>query len=151
VLIFGVLAHGLHGAAHALRLMVPVALGIALTAATLVAAHEPLSVLRLVALLPGPGRGHQLRAAFARAAAAREDARRTPGRWRSSAARRCAAFACWLSRIAVLPVIGTTVCIGVVYSLLCCAPLLFARDPPEGLAPACVRCQSVRCPSSRRR
>jgi predicted exporter len=33
------------------------------------------------------------------------------------------------SRIAVLHVIGTTVCLGVLYSLVCCATLLYAREP----------------------
>jgi predicted exporter len=130
VLIFGVLANGLHGAAHALRLMVPVALAIALTAATLVAVREPLSVLHLVALLLVMGVGINYALFFARAATAQEDARRTLRTLAVvSGTTLCAFGMLALSRIAVLQVIGTTVCIGVGYSLLCCALLLFAREP----------------------
>ena len=130
VLIFGVLAHGLRSATFALRLMAPVALAIALTAATLVAAGVPLSVLHLVALLLVLGVGINYALFFARAAAAREDARRTLRTLAVvSGTTLCAFGTLALSRIAVLQVIGMTVCIGVVYSLLGCALLLFARDP----------------------
>lgn len=130
VLIFGVLAHGLRGVASAVRLMVPVVLAIALMAATLVAAGAPLSVLHLVALLLVLGVGINYALFFARAATAREDARRTLRTLAVvSGTTLCAFGMLALSRIAVLQVIGTTVCIGVVYSLLCCALLLFARDP----------------------
>ena len=118
-LIFGVLAHGLRSAAGALRLMMPVALAIALTAATLVAAGAPLSVLHLVALLLVLGVGINYALFFARAATLAV----------VSGTTLCAFGMLALSRIGILQVIGTTVCIGVVYSLLCCALLLFARDP----------------------
>jgi predicted exporter len=101
-----------------------------MTAATLVAAGAPLSVLHLVALLLVLGVGINYALFFARAATAREDARRTLRTLAVvSGTTLCAFGMLALSRIAVLQVIGTTVCIGVVYSLLCCALLLFARNP----------------------
>jgi predicted exporter len=130
LLIFGVLAHGLRSATQAVRLMVPVMLAIALTAGTLVAAGAPLSVLHLVALLLVLGVGINYALFFARAAVAREDGRRTLRTLAVvSGTTLCAFGMLALSRIAVLQVIGTTVCIGVVISLVCCALLLFARDP----------------------
>jgi predicted exporter len=129
LLIFGVLAHGLRSAARALRLMVPVVLAIALTAGTLVAVRAPLSVLHLVALLLVLGVGINYALFFARAAVAQEDARRTLRTLAVVSGTTMAAFGMLaLSRISVLHVIGVTVCIGVAYSLLCCALLLFARD-----------------------
>ena len=93
------------------------------------AAGSPLSVLHLVALLLVLGVGINYALFFARAAAAKEDARRTLRTLAVvSGTTLCAFGMLSLSRIAVLQVIGTTVCIGVVYSLLCCALLLFARD-----------------------
>ena len=67
---------------------------------------------------------------FARAAAAHEDSRRTLRTLAVvSGTTMCAFGVLALSRIAVLQVIGVTVALGVIYSLVCCALLLFARDP----------------------
>ena len=130
LLIFGVLAQGLRSAPQALRLMAPVLLAIALTAGTLAAAGAPLSVLHLVALLLVLGVGINYALFFARAAVAREDAWRTLRTLAVVSGTTLCAFGmlAW-SRIAVLHVIGTTVCLGVVFSLACCATLLYAREP----------------------
>jgi predicted exporter len=130
LLIFGVLALGASSATYALRLMLPVVLAIALTAGTLVAAHAPLSVLHLVALLLVLGVGINYALFFARAAVAQEDARRTLRTLAVVSGTTLVAFGMLAaSRIAVLQIIGVTVCIGVGYSLLLCALLLFAREP----------------------
>lgn len=130
LLIFAVLAQGLKSGASALRLMVPVALAIALTGGTLVAAGAPLSVLHLVALLLVLGVGINYALFFARAAVAQDDVRRTLRTLAVvSGTTLCAFGMLALSRIAVLQVIGVTVTLGVIYSLLLCALLLFARDP----------------------
>jgi predicted exporter len=130
LLIFGVLAQGLRSAPQALRLMAPVLLAIALTAGTLVAAGAPLSVLHLVALLLVLGMGINYALFLARAAVAREDAWRTLRTLAVVSGTTLSAFGAlaW-SRIAVLHVIGTTVCVGVAFSLVCCALLLCAREP----------------------
>jgi predicted exporter len=128
LLIFAVLAEGLRGVMQALRLMVPVALAIAMTAGTLVAVGRPLSVLHLVALLLVLGVGINYALFFARAAAAREEIPRTLRTLAVvSGTTLCAFGMLALSRIAVLQVIGTTVALGVVYSLLLCSLLLLAR------------------------
>ena len=130
LLIFGILAHGFHSPATALRLMLPVVLAIALTAGMLVAVGVPLSVLHLVALLLVLGVGINYALFFARAAAAKEDAGPTLRTLAVVSATTLAAFGMLAtSRIAILQVIGMTVCTGVVCSLICCALLLFARDP----------------------
>ena len=130
LLIFGVLAHGLRSAVQALRLMLPVALAIAMTAGTLVAMGRPLSVLHLVALLLVLGVGINYALFFARAAAAQEEVRRTLRTLSVvSATTLCAFGMLALSHVVVLKVIGLTVALGVVYSLLCCAVLLLARAP----------------------
>ena len=130
VLIWGVLTHGLRSAKQALRLMAPVLLAIALTAGTQVAVGAPLSVLHLVALLLVLGVGINYALFLARAAVAREDASRTLRTLAVvSSTTLCAFGMLALSRIAVLQVIATTVCIGVVFSLVCCALLLGVRDP----------------------
>ena len=130
LLIFGVLTHGLRSATQALHLMAPVLLAIALTAGTLVAYGAPLSVLHLVALLLVLGVGINYALFVARAAAAREDARRTLRTLAVVSGTTLCAFGmlAW-SRIAVLQVIGVTVCIGVAFSMVCCALLLYVRDP----------------------
>ena len=130
VLIWGVLTHGLRSAQQALRLMAPVLLAIALTAGTLVAIGAPLSVLHLVALLLVLGVGINYALFLARAAVAHEDGFRTLRTLAVVSSTTLCAFGmlAW-SRIAVLQVIGTTVCLGVVFSLVCCALLLVARDP----------------------
>lgn len=130
LLIFGVLAHGLRSVTLALRLMFPVILAIALTAGTLIAVGAPLSVLHLVALLLVLGVGINYALFFARATAAHEDSRRTLRTLAVvSGTTMCAFGVLALSRIAVLQVIGVTVALGVIYSLVCCALLLFVRDP----------------------
>jgi predicted exporter len=130
LLVFGVLAQGLRSAPQALRLMAPVLLAIALTAGALAAAGAPLSVLHLVALLLVLGVGINYALFLARAAVAREDARRTLRTLAVVSGTTLCAFGmlAW-SRIAVLQVIGTTVCLGVAFSLVCCALLLYAREP----------------------
>jgi predicted exporter len=129
LLIFGVLAQGLRSVPQALRLMAPVLLAIALTSGTLAAVGAPLSVLHLVALLLVLGVGINYALFFARAAAAREDAWRTLRTLAVVSGTTLCAFGmlAW-SRIAVLHVIGTTVCLGVLFSLVCCATLLYARE-----------------------
>jgi predicted exporter len=129
LLIWGVLTQGLRSAPQALRLMAPVLLAIALTAGTLVAVGAPLSVLHLVALLLVLGVGINYALFLARAAVAREDAWRTLRTLAVVSGTTLCAFGtlAW-SRIAVLQVIGATVCIGVVFSLVCCALLLGARE-----------------------
>ena len=130
LLIFGVLAQGLRSAPQALRLMAPVLLAVTLTAATLAAAGAPLSVLHLVALLLVLGVGINYALFLARAAVAREDAWRTLRTLAVVSGTTLCAFGmlAW-SRIAILHVIGTTVCLGVAFSLVCCALLLYAREP----------------------
>jgi predicted exporter len=130
LLVFGVLAQGLRSAPQALRLMAPVLLAIALTAGTLAAAGAPLSVLHLVALLLVLGVGINYALFLARAAVAREDAWRTLRTLAVVSGTTLSAFGmlAW-SRIAILHVIGTTVCLGVAFSLVCCALLLYAREP----------------------
>jgi predicted exporter len=130
VLIFAVLAFGLHSAWGALRLMVPVVLAIGLTAGTLVAFGRPLSVLHLVALLLVLGVGINYALFAMRAATSREDLVRTLRTLAVvSGTTLCAFGVLALSSITVLQVIGATVSIGVVYSLLLCALLLLRRDP----------------------
>jgi predicted exporter len=130
VLIFAVLAFGLHSAGSALRLMMPVALAILLTACTLVAWGHPLSVLHLVALLLVLGVGINYALFVMRAVVARDDAARTLRTLAVvSATTLCAFGVLALSGISVLQVIGATVSIGVVYSLFLCALLLLRRDP----------------------
>jgi predicted exporter len=130
LLIFGVLAQGLRSAPQAMRLMAPVVLAIALTAGTLAAVGTPLSVLHLVALLLVLGVGINYALFLARAAVAREDAWRTLRTLVVVSSTTLSAFGmlAW-SRIAILQVIGTTVCLGVAFSLVCCALLLYAREP----------------------
>ena len=130
LLVFGVLAQGLRSAPQALRLMAPVLLAIALTAGTLAAVGAPLSVLHLVALLLVLGVGINYALFLARAAVAREDAWRTLRTLAVVSGTTLCAFGmlAW-SRIAVLHVIGTTVCVGVAFSLFCCGLLLYAREP----------------------
>jgi len=129
LLIFGVLAQGLHSVPQAVRLMLPVLLAIALTAGTLVAVGSPLTVLHLVALLLVLGVGINYALFIARAAAARDDASRTLRTLAVVSGTTLCAFGmlAW-SRIAVLQVIGLTVCIGVAFSLSCCALLIRTRD-----------------------
>ncbi len=129
LLIFGVLAHGLRSVPQAVRLMLPVLLAIALTAGTLVAVGSPLTVLHLVALLLVLGVGINYALFIARAAAARDDAGRTLRTLAVVSGTTLCAFGmlAW-SRIAVLQVIGLTVCIGVAFSLACCALLIRTRD-----------------------
>ena len=130
LLIFGVLTHGLRSTKQALRLMAPVVLAIALTAGALVAVGVPLTVLHLVALLLVLGVGINYALFVARAAVAREDVRRI---WRTlavvSGTTLCAFGMLAWSRIAILQVIGMTVCVGVAFSLICCALLLYTREP----------------------
>ena len=129
LLIFGVLAHGLRSVPQAVRLMLPVLLAIALTAGTLVAVGSPLTVLHLVALLLVLGVGINYALFIARAAVAREDAGRTLRTLAVVSGTTLCAFGmlAW-SRIAVLQVIGATVCIGVAFSLVCCVLLISTRD-----------------------
>jgi len=130
LLIFGVLAHGLRSLTRAVHLMLPVLLAIALTAGTLVAVGSPLTVLHLVALLLVLGVGINYALFIARAAAAREDAARTLRTLAVVSGTTLCAFGmlAW-SRMAVLQVIGSTVCIGVAFSLICCVLLIRTRDP----------------------
>ena len=130
LLIFGVLGQGLRSAPQAFRLMVPVLLAIALTAGTLAAAGAPLSILHLVALLLVLGVSINYSLFLARAAIAREDAWRTLRTLAVVSGTTLCAFGmlAW-SQIAILHVIGTTVCLGVAFSLVCSALLLYARDP----------------------
>jgi len=129
LLILGVLAHGLRSVPQAVRLMVPVLLAIALTAGTLVAVGSPMTVLHLVALLLVLGVGINYALFVARAAAARDEAGRTLRTLAVvSGTTLCAFGMLALSRIAVLQVIGSTVCIGVGFSLVCCVLLLGTRD-----------------------
>ncbi len=131
VLIFGVLAHGLASLRAALRLMAPVALALALTGGTLIAAGAPLSALHLVALLLVLGVGINYALFFARAAFAREDRTRTLRTLGIVGATTLAAFGVLaLSRTSVLHVIGMTVSIGVVYSLLLSVLLIRATETP---------------------
>jgi predicted exporter len=110
--------------------MLPVLLAIALTAGTLVAVGSPLTVLHLVALLLVLGVGINYALFIARAAAAREDAARTLRTLAVVSGTTLCAFGmlAW-SRMAVLQVIGSTVCIGVAFSLICCVLLIRTRDP----------------------
>ena len=118
LLIFGVLAHGLRSVPQAVRLMLPVLLAIALTAGTLVAAGSPLTVLHLVALLLVLGVGINYALFIARAVAEHDDAGRTLRTLAVVSGTTLCAFGmlAW-SRMAVLQVIGSTVCIGVAFSL----------------------------------
>jgi predicted exporter len=130
LLVFGVLAQGLRSVPQAMRLMAPVLLAVALTAGTLAAAGAPLSVLHLVALLLVLGVGINYALFLARATVAQEDAWRTLRTLAVVSGTTLSAFGllAW-SRIAILHVIGTTVCVGVAFSLFCCALLLYAREP----------------------
>ena len=130
LLILGVVAQGLRSVPQALRLMAPVLLAIALTAGTLAAAGAPISVLHLVALLLVLGVGINYALFLARVAVAREDAWRTLRTLAVVSGTTLSAFGmlAW-SRIAILHVIGSTVCLGVAFSLVCCALLLHAREP----------------------
>ncbi len=135
VLILGVLAHGLSNVRAALRLMTPVVVALALTGATLIAAGAPLSALHLIALLLVLGVGINYALFFARAASVQENRLRTLRTIGVVGGTTLAAFGMLaLSRTSVLHVIGVTVCIGVVYSLLLSA--LWSRATATPPSPA---------------
>ncbi|MEJ7668279.1 MAG: MMPL family transporter [Casimicrobiaceae bacterium] len=134
LLIFGVLAQGLHSGRLAAQVMVPVIAAIALAAATIKAAGVPLSVLHLVALLLILGIGINYALFFVRPATQRDDAARTRRTLMVVSATTLSAFGMLaLSQTLVLRALGITVSLGVVYSLLFCW-LLLARATPPALA-----------------
>jgi len=119
VLIFGVLAVGLHGIVPAFRVALPVAVGVIATAAAVVAFGRPLTVFHLVALMLVAGIGTNYALFIARRAAADD----LPGATARSLAvvagtTLCAFGSLATSQMPVLRTIGLTVTLGVVLCLV---------------------------------
>lgn len=118
LLIFAVLVAGLRDVSAALRVVLPVALAVAATAAAMVAQGSPLTVFHLVALMLVAGVGTNYALFVARAAGA---AGPSKGMWRSLAVvagtTLCAFGTLAFSLTPVLHAIGMTVTVGVVLSL----------------------------------
>jgi len=132
LVIFGVLVHGLGSVKLAARVILPVIAAIALAAATLVAAGVPLSVLHLVALLLILGIGINYALFFVRPATERDDAARTRRTLLVVSATTLSAFGLLaFSQTPVLRALGTTVSLGVVYSLVMCWLLLARGVEPD--------------------
>jgi predicted exporter len=133
--IYVVLAFGLRSMRRAARVMLPVACALLLTAATLVAAGRPLTIFHLVALLLTLGIGINYALFFdssTKLSNGRHGTLRTLGIVAGTTLSAFGALA--LSRTTVLQAIGTTVCLGVLFSLL--ATALMLSSPPEKAAGA---------------
>ena len=127
VLIYVVLAQGLRSARRAWRVIMPIGVALLLTAVTLVAVGQPLSVFHLVALLLVMGIGINYALFFLRATEMRDRLPRTLQTLALvSGTTLCAFGALAFSRTPVLHAIGLTVSLGVVFSLLASALLLGA-------------------------
>ncbi len=131
VLIFVVLAHGLKSPRRALQTMLPVGVALIVTAATLVAARQPLSVFHIVSLLLVLGIGINY-ALFYRRAIERRDAfpRTLQTLALVSGTTLCAFGALAFSQTPVLHAIGLTVSLGVLSSLAA-TPLLLGAPQSE--------------------
>jgi len=134
VLIYVVLAQGLRSPRKAWQVSLPIAAALAMTAATLVAIGQPISVFHLVALLLVLGIGINYALFFRRATAMRDDYARTLQTLALvSGTTLCAFGTLAFSRTPVLHAIGLTVSMGVVFSLFASALLLGgpATAPPQ--------------------
>lgn len=130
-LIVAVLVVHLRSAARALRVLAPIAAAVAATCACLLAGGAKLTLFHLVALLLVVGVGSNYALFFDRAAASAAERRRTAFSVLLCAATTTLAFGLLaLSRTPVLGMIGTTVAIGAVASLVLSA--LIARPPIGG-------------------
>ena len=126
--IYGVLACGLGSWRRAARVLLPVACALLLTAGTLVAAGQPLTIFHLVALLLTLGIGINYALFFDNAMKLREEQHRTLRTLAVVAGTTLSAFgALALSHTTVLHAIGTTVCLGVLFSLFVSALLLSSQ------------------------
>lgn len=133
VAIFAVLVRGLGGWRRASWILLPVACSLLLTAATLVAAGEALTIFHLVALLLTLGIGINYALFLNKAIQLREARRRTLRTLAVVAGTTLSAFgALALSRTTVLQAIGITVCVGVCFSLLVSALLLSPQTAQLG-------------------
>ena len=131
LLIIVTLAVGLRGIGRALRIIAPVLLAVFVTGCALVALHQPLGIVHVVALLLIVGIGVNYALFVLRASGLPDE------RWRTtrtlvviSSTTLCAFVGLALSSIPVLHAIGTTVCIGIVASLAFSALLLAPANPP---------------------
>jgi predicted exporter len=137
VLIFVVLAHGLKSPRRAGQTMLPVGVALIVTAATLVAARQPLSVFHLVSLLLVLGIGINYSLVYRRAIEHRDTYPRTLQTLALvSGTTLCAFGALAFSQTPVLHAIGVTASLGVITSLaatvLLLAPRREASPPFEG-------------------
>ena len=128
VLIYVVLAQGLRSPRRAWRVTMPIGVALILTAATLVAAGQPISVFHLVALLLVLGIGINYALFFVRATEMGDEFSRTLQTLAVvSGTTLCAFGMLALSSTPVLHAIGLTVSLGVVFSLL--ASMLLVGAP----------------------
>jgi predicted exporter len=135
VLIYVVLAHGLRSPRRAWQVVMPIGVALVMTAATLVALRQPISVFHLVALLLVMGIGINYALFFLRATEMRDQVPRTLQTLALvSGTTLCAFGILALSSTPVLHAIGLTVSLGVVFSLLASALLLGGPAQPSARA-----------------
>jgi predicted exporter len=135
VLIYVVLAHGLRSPRRAWQVVMPIGAALVMTASTLVATGQPISVFHLVALLLVMGIGINYALFFLRAAEMRDQVPRTlQTLGLVSGTTLCAFGMLALSRTPVLHAIGLTVSLGVLFSLLASALLLGGPAQPSARA-----------------
>ncbi len=128
VAIFAVLAKGMGSLRRASWILLPVACALLLTAASLVAAGQPLTIFHLVALLLTLGIGINYALFLNKAIRLHEECRGTLRTLAVVAGTTLSAFgALALSHTTVLQALGTTVCVGVFFSLIASALLLLPQ------------------------